>query len=139
MSSTPVSRRCRFLTICGSNDPSRSRGNGDLDRADVGQDRLRPAAVAVVHAGVGLRVALVITKAIGDLTLERRLQHPIRQLLKQPTIAGQLQARCTSLFHQPSDRSSPPRQYPRRSLCQSSVSYSLIRRNTVRFTDPWLA
>lgn len=26
MSSTPVSRRCRFLTICGSNEPSRSRG-----------------------------------------------------------------------------------------------------------------
>ncbi|GGQ73479.1 hypothetical protein GCM10010166_49420 [Couchioplanes caeruleus subsp. azureus] len=26
MSSTPVSRRCRFLTICGSNEASRSRG-----------------------------------------------------------------------------------------------------------------
>lgn len=26
ISSTPDSRRCRFFTSCGSNDPSRSRG-----------------------------------------------------------------------------------------------------------------
>jgi len=30
ISSTPLSRRCRFLTICGSNEPSRSRGTSML-------------------------------------------------------------------------------------------------------------
>jgi hypothetical protein len=51
MSSTPDRRRCRLRTICGAKQPSRSR-HVDLDRADLGQHRLCPSAVAMVAANL---------------------------------------------------------------------------------------
>ena len=45
ISSTPPSRRCRFLTICGSNVPSRSRGTSiPTWPVPLGDHRLRPGA-----------------------------------------------------------------------------------------------
>jgi hypothetical protein len=42
-------------TCLGGEGPVLVTGHGDLDRADVGQHGLGPAAVAVVRAGLGLR------------------------------------------------------------------------------------
>lgn len=33
----------------------------------------------------------VVTEVVGDLTFQRRLQQPLRQLLQHPTLAGELQ------------------------------------------------
>jgi hypothetical protein len=44
-----------------------------------------------VPAGLAGHIVLVIAEVIGDLTLQRRLQHPLGQLLQQPALTDQIQ------------------------------------------------
>lgn len=63
----------------------------DLDRADVGEHCLGPAAVTGVPAAPTGRVVLVVADVVGDLPVQRGLQDPLGQLLQQPALTGQLQ------------------------------------------------
>jgi hypothetical protein len=45
-----------------------------------------------------------MAQVVGDLTVEGRLQHAFGQLLQQPTVASQRQARGAGLLHQPADQ-----------------------------------
>ena len=82
----PLARRSSARSV-----PSRSRGHVDLDRPDLGQHRLGPVPVAGVAAVPPGRVVLVVAEVVGDLALQRGLQHPLGQLRQQPALAGQLQ------------------------------------------------
>ena len=62
----------------------------DLDRADLGQHRLRPNPVAGVAAVPADRIVLVIAEMHRHLFLERGLQHPFGQLVQQSVRADQL-------------------------------------------------
>ncbi|GGT57234.1 hypothetical protein GCM10010271_71200 [Streptomyces kurssanovii] len=64
--------------------------HGYLHRADVGKDRLGACAVAGVATVLARWIVLVIAEVIGDLTFQGGLQQPLRQLLEQPALAGQL-------------------------------------------------
>jgi hypothetical protein len=66
-------------------------GHLDLDRADLGQHRLGPAAVAGVPAIAAVRVVLVVAEVIGEFALERGLDQPLGQRSQQPAVAGQRQ------------------------------------------------
>ena len=92
ISSTPVSRRCRFFTICGANEASMSRGTsistGPISVSTV----LRPHPVAGVAAVAADRIVLVIAEMLRHLLLQRGLQHPFGQLVQQPVRADQLDA-----------------------------------------------
>ena len=91
-------------TICGSKRAVAVAGHVDLDRADLGQHRLGAGAVAGVAAVLPGRVVLVIAEVVGDLALQRGLQHPLRQLLQQPALAGQLQPTRTGPGGEPVDQ-----------------------------------
>lgn len=67
-------------------------GHPDLDRADVGQHGLRTSAIAAVAVVLPGRIVLLVADMVGDLALQRGLQHWLGQLLQQHTLAGQLQA-----------------------------------------------
>src|SRR6478609_3930155 len=91
-SSTPESRRWRFFRDdLGLEGAVAVAGYLDLDRADLGQHRLRPVAVAGVPAVAARGVVAVIAQVIGDLTIQRGLHQPLGQLREQPTLAGQRQ------------------------------------------------
>jgi hypothetical protein len=62
--------------------------HGDLHRAGLGQHRLRTGAVARVPAVPTCRVMLVIAQVSIHLTLQRGLQHDLRQLRQQPTLTA---------------------------------------------------
>jgi hypothetical protein len=79
-------------------------GHFDLDRSDVGGHRLGPASVAGVGGVLAGRVVLVIAEVVGDLTFQSRLQHPLGQLLQQPTLTDQIQALLPGLSHQLPDQ-----------------------------------
>jgi hypothetical protein len=78
--------------------------DADLDRADVGQHGLGPAAVAAVAAVLPGRVVLLIAEVVGDLALQRGLQNPLGQLLQQPALTGQLEPLAASSVHQHRDQ-----------------------------------
>ena len=59
------------------------------------------AGVAAVAAG---RVVLVVAEMVGDLALQRGLEHPLGQLLQQPALAGQLQPARAGPLGQPRDQ-----------------------------------
>lgn len=62
----------------------------DLDRPRLGDHRLGPVPVAVVlPAALGPLTGLV-PQMIRELALQRRLQHPLRQLLQQAALPGEL-------------------------------------------------
>jgi len=67
-------------------------GHVNRYRADLGQHRLTTGAVTTVATIAAGRIVLVVAQVVGDLTLQRRLQHPLGQLLQQPTLTGQLQS-----------------------------------------------
>ncbi|GAA2230053.1 hypothetical protein GCM10010104_24000 [Streptomyces indiaensis] len=92
ISSTPVRRFCRFLTIFGFEGAVAVARHGYLHRTDVGQDGLGAFAVAGVAAVLPGRIMLVISEVVGDLAFQGGLQQPLGQLLQQPALAGQLQA-----------------------------------------------
>ncbi len=78
--------------------------HADLDRTDVGEHRLGPAAVTSVPAAPTGRVVLVVADVVGDLTVQGRLEDPLGQLLQQPTLAGELQPVTTSPIDQHRDQ-----------------------------------
>src|SRR5689334_14071216 len=78
--------------------------HSNLDRPDIGEHRLGPTAVAGVPAILPGRVVLLIAEVVGNLPVQRGLEHPLRQLLQQTTFAGQLQTRCAGLLDQPADQ-----------------------------------
>jgi hypothetical protein len=65
-------------------------GHVDLDRADLGQHRLRPHPVAGVGVVPADRIVLVVAQMLGHLFLERSLQDPLRELAQQPVPAHQV-------------------------------------------------
>jgi hypothetical protein len=90
ISSIPVNRRCRFLTICGSNVDSVSRGTWMVTG---------PISVSTVLARRPLRellpsrpldLILLVPQVLVHLGLERRFEHRRRQLVEQPIRAHQL-------------------------------------------------
>jgi hypothetical protein len=62
----------------------------DLDLADLGQDRLRAAAVTRVAAVATFRRVPGVAEVVLHLHLERRLQHRLRQIAQQAAGADQL-------------------------------------------------
>ena len=98
------------------------------------------------------RVVLVVAEVVGDLALQRGLQHPLGQLLQQPALAGQLQPALAGLLGQPGDqllvhrvqpaarRAHRPRARPGpRPLLGHHVSHRVLlldRSYTVVFTVP---
>ncbi len=66
-------------------------GHLDLHRADLGQHRLGPGAVAGVPTPVSGRIVLLVAEVAGDLAFQSGLQHPLRELLQQPALPSQLQ------------------------------------------------
>ncbi|MDQ0956362.1 hypothetical protein QFZ66_000240 [Streptomyces sp. B4I13] len=74
--------------------------HGYLDRADVGEHGLGAGAVTGVAAVLPGRIVLVIAEMVVISTLESGLQEPLRQLLEQPALTGQLKALGLSPAHQ---------------------------------------
>jgi hypothetical protein len=70
----------------------------DLDRADLGQHRLGPGAVAGVAAVAAHRVVLVVAQMLTHLGLQRRLEHRLGQPSQQATTAHQLHTIGASLL-----------------------------------------
>jgi len=66
--------------------------HGQVDRADLGQEPLRCAAVARVARAAADRVVLVIAQMFGQLLTQRPLQNRLGHLRKQPIRAEQLHA-----------------------------------------------
>jgi hypothetical protein len=104
MSSTPRQPALTLARYLRRERPVPVPGHVDPDRTDIGQHRLVPHTIAGVPAVLTRRVALVIAQVIGDLTFQGRPQDPLRELLQQTTIPGQLQTRRTGLPHQLSDQ-----------------------------------
>jgi hypothetical protein len=71
ISSMPVSRRWRLLTICGSKQAIGVPRHLNLDRADLGEHRLGPRAVAGIAAAAPGRIMLVIAQMLGHLCIQR--------------------------------------------------------------------
>jgi hypothetical protein len=67
-------------------------GDLDLDRANIGQHRLRPCPVAAVATAPTFGIVFLVSEVIGDLALQGGLQDPLGQLLEQPALPSQLQA-----------------------------------------------
>src|SRR5262249_7672654 len=72
----------------------------DLDLADLGQDRLRAAAVARVAAVATFRRVLGVAEVGVHLHLQRRFQHRLRQIAQQPTPTNQLDPLATGPLDQ---------------------------------------
>lgn len=62
------------------------------DRADLGQQRLGPAAVTAVGAITTGRLVLAVAEMLVHLRCQRGLQEPFGQLLQQPVAAQQRHA-----------------------------------------------
>ena len=62
----------------------------DLDRPELGLDRLGSRAVAVVAGPAGRRLARRKAEMLGQLGAQRGLDHPARELREQPTRTGDL-------------------------------------------------
>ena len=154
MPSTPARRRCRLRTICGSKLPSAVPGHLDLDRADLGQHRLR-AACRCASCRCPARPGHACRSRGGrDLALQRGLQHPLGQLLQQPTLAGQTPAprrgpgrparaiNCSSTASRPPVETAASQSSSRSRSTAGSPFTSLIgctlldRSYTVVLTDP---
>jgi hypothetical protein len=76
----------------------------DLDRSRLGDHRLGPVPVAVVlPAALGPLTGLV-PQMIGEFALQRGLQHPLRQLLQQAALPGELHPTGLSPGHQLGDQ-----------------------------------
>jgi hypothetical protein len=101
MSSIPDSRRWTFFDDLRLEAAVPVARHGDLDRADIGQYRLRPGAVARVPAVFAGRIVFLIAEMVSDLAVQGGLDHPLGQLLQQASFTGQLQARCAGLLDQP--------------------------------------
>jgi hypothetical protein len=89
-----------------AHDPGRKRGVAvawhlQVDRADLGQHRLGPGAVAGVGAVAAGRIAVGIAEVVGELTLKRTLQHQLDHLLQQPVRADQADPPLAGLGDQP--------------------------------------
>ena len=69
----------------------------DLDRADLGQHRLRPNAVAGVAAVAPGRIVLVIAQVAADLLLQRGLHHRLGQPGQQTALTDELHTLLTRL------------------------------------------
>lgn len=74
-------------------------GDLDLDRADLGQHRLRPGPVAHVHLERGL--AVLVTEILGQLRVQRRFEDVLRELTQQASRPGQAHALFFRLRKQP--------------------------------------
>lgn len=62
----------------------------DFDRADLGEHRLRSAAVVGVAAAASSRVVLVIAQVLGHFRVQRGLEDILGQLVEQAIRADQL-------------------------------------------------
>jgi len=75
-------------------------GHLDLDRADLGQHRLRPGPVTRVGPVPPSRIVLVVAEMLGQLGLQRGLEDLLGQPGEQATRTGQIdppaRARSTS-------------------------------------------
>jgi hypothetical protein len=140
-SSTPASRRCRFFTIWGSNDPSRSRGTAISTS---------PTSVSTVFDRAPLR-ELLVSRPSGALVvlhlhLERRLQYRLRQIREQTARANQLDPLPSAPARpdlwpaahppRPSPRSAPTHQTLRAPFRQPPAGKSGPRSYTVNRTVP---
>lgn len=76
-------------------------GHRDIDRADLGQQRLGPPPVARVAAVTPGRIVLVVAEMFIHLRLEGGLQEPLGQLLQDPAPAQQLHPLRPRLRRQP--------------------------------------
>ena len=93
ISSTSPRRRWRFLTICGSNVPARSRGTSiSTGPVFAGSTVLERVPLRMFSAPIPGRVVLLIAEMLGHLLAQRGLDHRLGQLLEQPVRAGQRQA-----------------------------------------------
>jgi len=62
----------------------------DIHRPELGLYRLRGGAVAHVPDPARRRLTRRIAQMLGQLALERRVDHPTRELREQPALAGDL-------------------------------------------------
>ena len=107
--STSVSRRCRFVTITGSNVPSRSRGTSISTWPALSVSTVLVAgAVAGVAAVPALDGVLVVAEVLGHLLLEGGLDHRLGERLEQPVRAGQLLTPGPGCRPAPAPRHAPP-------------------------------
>lgn len=88
ISSIPVRRRCRFLTIYGANEDSVSRGTSISTRPISVSDRLRAGAVAGVAAAGD--VVFAVAEVPSHLRFQRGLEDILGKLLQQPIWAHRL-------------------------------------------------
>src|SRR5213076_855654 len=92
-SSKPSKRRWCFSTICGSNEPARSRGvSMRSDPCSV--QRLRCRAVARVADAAGRRATALVAEVTGQLGVHRPLDQPLGQRLQQTALARDLSGRA---------------------------------------------
>jgi hypothetical protein len=94
ISSTPNSRRCRLFTICGSNDPSRSRGTS-ISTCPVASvstvfDRVPLRTFAELRSAVARSFSWPRCSVISSFNAVSRTLFV--ELLQQPLRAGQRQA-----------------------------------------------
>ena len=76
----------------------------DLDRAGLAQHRLRPGAVTSVPIDRTTPLMLVIAEMIGDLALQRGLDHQPSQLCEQTALAVHGQSRALRFAHELRDQ-----------------------------------
>ncbi len=74
-------------------------GNLDLHGSDLGEHRLRPRPVAHVLADRG--PAMIVAEVFGQLSVQRRLEDVLRELIQQPSRADQAHALLLRLRQQP--------------------------------------
>jgi hypothetical protein len=74
--------------------------HSDLDRPRLGDHRLGPVPVAVVLPAALGPLTVLVAQVIGELALQRGLQHPLRQLLQQAAFPGELHPTGLSPGHQ---------------------------------------
>ena len=82
--STPDRRRCRLRTICGSNDPSRSRGIATSTGPMSVSSCLGAGAVAGVAAVAAGRIVLGVAEVIVHLALGRGLDDRLVSCASSP-------------------------------------------------------
>jgi hypothetical protein len=100
ISSTPVSRRCRFFTICRQNVAPVSRGTS----ISTG-----PISVGTVFVRVSLRefplapghVVFAVSEVLVHLRFQGGLQNVFRQPVQQPVQADEIDALPPSLGQEP--------------------------------------
>lgn len=78
--------------MAGSKVPALLAGHLDRHRPGLGQHRLAPGAVTAVAVAGSATFVGFVAQVVGDLALQSRLQHQLRQLAQQPVLPGQVQA-----------------------------------------------